>query len=189
MQVTVTARHTNANDSTRTYAEEKFGRVAKIYDAEPAVAEVVLSEEARRAAAKRYIAEVTIRLKGHVVRAEEASSDMHSAIDLAADKAEAQMRKYKSRVIDRRNGRGGGATVVKTAAGDAEMPSELEEERPPVSVRVKTMEVQAMDEEEAILQMELLGHDFFLFRDPDSGSVCVLYRRRNGEFGVIKPAD
>ena len=103
MQVKVTGRHMTVTDPTREYAEEKFGRIAKIYDAEPIVAEVVLDVRKNRSRPDRFTAEVTVRLKGHVVRAEETSTDMHAAIDLAADKAETQMRKYKTKVIDRRN--------------------------------------------------------------------------------------
>lgn len=182
MQVTVTGRHMSVSDSLRDYAEEKFGRLAKIFDAEPLVAEVVLSEERNKSNPKKDVAEVTLRLKGHVVRAEEAAPDMHSAIDLAASKAESQMRKYKTRVVDRRNH---AAEAVKTAPGVAEL-AETEPEAPVVA-RVKTIPMKPMSEEEAVLQMELLGHDFFVFRHDETDQVSVLYRRRGGDFGLIQP--
>jgi putative sigma-54 modulation protein len=181
MQVKVVGRHMNVTDPTRAYAEEKFGRIAKIYDAEPIVAEVVLDVRKNRSRPDRFSAEVTVRLKGHVVRAEETSTDMHAAIDLAADKAETQMRKYKTKVIDRRNH---GLAVTKTAGGD----TEIKQEEPAAEVvRVKTVDATPMSEEEAMLQLELLGHDFFVFRHIGTEIVNVLYRRNDGDYGLIQP--
>jgi putative sigma-54 modulation protein len=183
MQVTVKGRHMTITDSLRDYAEEKFGRVSKVYDTDPSVAEVVLHVEKNKSNPARHVAEVTLRLKGHVVRAEEASDDMHAAIDLAADKVERQMRKYKTKVIDKRNR---AEVSVKTAAGDMEL-AEVAIPEPEV-VKVKTLDVKPMSEEEAILQLELLGHDFFVFRHADSELVNVLYRRNDGDFGLIQPS-
>jgi putative sigma-54 modulation protein len=183
MQVKVTGRHMAPSESTRAYAEEKFGRISKIHDADPIVAEVVLEAQKNRSNPDRFVAEVTIRLKGHVVRAEEAAADMHSAIDLAAAKAETQMRKYKSRVVDRRAGKHP-ATVVRTAPGDGQL---SEREEAPVVTRTKIVEAVPMSEEDAILQMELLGHDFFVYRSAETSEVNVLYRRTGGDFGVIQP--
>jgi putative sigma-54 modulation protein len=182
MQVKVVGRHMTVTDPTRAYAEEKFGRISKIYDAEPIVAEVMLDVRKNRSHPDRFTAEATIRLKGHVVRAEETSTDMHAAIDLAADKAESQMRKYKTKVIDRRNH---GHSVTRTAPGDSEIAAE-EEEIAEV-VRVKTVDAKPMTEEEAMLQLELLGHDFFVFRHAETDMVNVLYRRNDGDYGLIQP--
>jgi putative sigma-54 modulation protein len=184
MQVKVTGRHMTPTESTRAYAEEKFGRIAKIYDSESVVAEVLLEAQKNRSNPDRFVAEVTVRLKGHVVRAEEHANDIHAAIDLAADKAETQMRKYKSRVIDRRSGKRA-ATVVKTVPG-AE-PNHAPEVEEPVVTRTKFVEALPMSEEEAILQLELLGHDFFVYRSTETNAVSVLYRRTEGDFGVIQP--
>lgn len=182
MQVKVVGRHITITDPTRAYAEEKFGRIGKIYDAEPIVAEVVLDVRKNRSRPDRFTAEVTIRLKGHVVRAEETSTDMHAAIDLSADKAETQMRKYKTKVVDRRTH--GTSVTTKTAAGDSEI---KEVEKPAEVVRVKTVDAKPMTEEEAILQLELLGHDFFVFRHAETERVNVLYRRNDGDYGLIQP--
>ncbi len=182
MEVTVKGRHMVVTDSLRAYAEEKFGRVSKVFDSDPSVAEVVLHVEKNRSNPARHVAEVTIRLKGHVIRAEEASDDMHAAIDLAADKVERQMRKYKTKVIDKRNH---GAVSLKTAPGDIAMPEPIIPE--PEVVKVKTIDPERMTEEEAILQLELLGHDFFVYSAADSGLVNVMYRRNDGDFGVLQP--
>ncbi len=185
MQVKVTGRHMTPTESTRAYAEDKFGRIGKIYDAESIIAEVVLEAQKNRSNPDRFVAEVTVRLKGHVVRAEEAAADIHAAIDLASSKAETQMRKFKSRVIDRRNGKHG-STVVKTAPGDGQLPMPEAEE--PAVTRTKVVRTTPMTEEEAILQMELLGHDFFVYRSAETDAISVLYRRTGGDFGVIQPS-
>lgn len=185
MQVKVTGRHMTPTESTRAYAEEKFGRLGKIHTTPTAVADVILEAQKNRSNPDRFVAEVTVRLKGHVVRAEEAAGDVHSAIDLAAAKAESQMRKYKSRVVDRRSGKRA-PTVLKTAPGNGEV-------RPPEPIeaavtRTKVIDAVPMSEEEAILQLELLGHDFFVYRSLETDAVNVLYRRSEGDFGVIRPS-
>ncbi len=183
MQVKVAGRHMTVTEPTRAYAEEKFGKIAKIYDAEPIVAEVVLDVRKNRSHPDRFTAEVTVRLKGHVVRAEETATDMHAAIDLAAAKAEKQMRKYKTKVVDRRNNK---IAVTKTAPGDMQIAEEPEEA--PELVRVKTVDAKPMTEEEAMLQLDLLGHDFFVFRHAETEMVNVLYRRNDGDYGLIQPS-
>jgi putative sigma-54 modulation protein len=184
MQVKVTGRHMTPTESTRAYAEEKFGRLSKIYDSDSVVADVLLEAQKNRSNPDRFTAEVTIRLKGHVVRAEEHAGDIHSAIDMAADKADTQMRKYKSRVVDRRSGKRA-TTVVKTVPGIE--PGHASEPEEPIVTRTKFVDAQPMTEEEAILQLELLGHDFFIYRSAETDAVSVLYRRSEGDFGVIQP--
>lgn len=185
MQIRVTGRRITVNDELRAYAEEKFGRLSKIFDTDSLLAEVVLRSEKNPSIPNRNVAEITMRLRGGVVRAEEAATDMRAAIDLAAEKAEVQMRKYKTRIIDRRNGKGT-ATVVKTAPGAAEL--KPQEEEPQQLVRVKDVEMQPIAREDAILQLELLGHDFFVFKDAETNEIGVIYRRKDGDYGLIRPA-
>ena len=182
MQVTVTGRHMHVTDPIRAYAEEKIGRIAKVLDAEPMNADLVIRVEKNPANPTPAVAEITLRMKRAVVRAEEAAADMYAAIDLAADKAERQMRKYKSRIIDRRNH---GQQVVKTAPGDTQL-GESEEEVREV-VRTKTVDAKPMSEDEAMLQLELLGHDFYVFTHAESNVLNVLYRRNDGDYGLIQP--
>jgi putative sigma-54 modulation protein len=184
MQVKVTGRHMTPTESTRAYAEEKFGRLSKIHDSDNAVAEVLLEAQKNPSNPDKFVAEVTVRLKGHVVRAEEHANDMYAAIDLAAAKAETQMRKYKSRVVDRRSGKRA-TTVVKTVPGIE--PNHAPEPEEPIVTRTKFIDAEPMTEEEAILQLELLGHDFFIYRSAESDAVSVLYRRSQGDFGVVQP--
>jgi len=181
MEVSVTGRHMHVTDSIRDYAEEKIGRIGKVLDAEPMNAELVIHVEKNPANPTPAVAEITLHMKRAVVRAEEAAADMYSAIDLASDKAERQMRKYKNRILEKRNH---GQAVVKTAPGDTQL-TESEEERE--VVRTKTVDAKPMTEEEAMLQLELLGHDFFVFTHAETNLLNVLYRRNDGDYGLIQP--
>lgn len=182
MQIKVTGRHMPVTDAIRDYAEEKISKVSKVHDRDEMVVDVVLRVEKNPANKNPDVAEVTARMKGVVVRAEEAAPDMYAAIDLVADKLERQMRKYKTKLLDRRNGK----VAVRTAPGSVELPpvEEVDEGR---VVRTKLVDAKPMSEDEAILQMELLGHDFFVFTHADEGTVNVLYRRNDGDFGLIQP--
>jgi putative sigma-54 modulation protein len=181
MQITITGRHMPVTDSIRAYAEEKVSRVARIHDRDDMSVDVVLHVERNPANPNRDVAEITAHMKGIVVRAEEAAADMYAAIDLVTEKLERQMRKYRTRIKDRRNGK---HAVVKTAPGDTEL---VEEEPEGTVVKTKVIDMKPMTEDEAILQLELLGHDFFVFRHTDDGNVNVLYRRNDGDYGLIQP--
>ncbi len=183
MQILVSGRHMGVPDALREYAEEKVGRVAKIHDRDDMQVEVILHVEKNKSNKNRDVAEVTARMKGAVVRAEEAAPDMYAAIDLVSEKLERQMRKYKTKLVDRRNGT---KAVVKTAPGDSEIASSFEEDDEPAIVRTKTIDTKPMTADEAILQMELLGHDFFVYMDAESESTNVLYRRNDGDYGLIQ---
>lgn len=180
MQIKVAGRHMAVSDPIRSYAEEKIGRVAKIHDRDDMQIDVVLHVEKNPANKNRDVAEVTARMKGVVVRAEEAAPDMYAAIDLVSEKLERQMRKYKTKLIDRRTGRLAGKTVQAAPEPPVE---EFEEAR---VVRTKKVDAKPMSEDEAMLQMELLGHDFFVFTHADTEAINVLYRRNNGDYGLIE---
>lgn len=185
MQIRVTGRHMPITEPLRAYAEEKISKAAKIHDRDEMSVEVVLHVEKNPSNKNRDVAEVTARLKGIVVRAEEAAPEMYEAIDLVSEKLERQMRKYKTRLVDKRGSR----DHVRTAPGDTELPVVLEDDviDEATIVRTKMVDAKPMSEDEAILQMELLGHDFFVFLHADEGSVNVLYRRKDGNFGLIQP--
>lgn len=183
MQIKVTGRHMPVTDAIRDYAEEKISKSSKLHDSEDMVVDVVLRVEKNPANKNRDVAEVTARMKGMVVRAEEAAPDMYAAIDLVSEKLEKQMRKYKTKLLNRRTN---GTVAVRTAPGDIEFPAEPEPEVGQV-VRTKLVDAKPMSEDEAILQMELLGHDFFVFTHADEGTLNVIYRRHNGDYGLIQP--
>jgi len=194
MAITVAGRKMTVSDALREYAEEKIGNSMKVMDIDPLEAEVVLSVKKNPSIALPCQCEVTIRTKGNVVRVEESEQDMYAAIDVAAAKVLRQLRKYKTRVIDRKvraGAHGETASIREMAEGtgdldlDALMADLTAEEE---IVRVKEIEFEPMTEEQALIQIDLLGHDFFAYTDRDTSAVCVLYRRDNGGYGLLKQA-
>jgi len=183
MQINVTGRRMDVTPPIRDYALEKIGKAARVHDRDDMVIDVVLHVEKNPANKNKDVAEVTAFMGGTVVRAEEAAPDMYAAIDLVSEKLERQMKKYKTKLKDKRNGK----TKVKTAPGDSELPAPFAEEDEGIVVRTKVVEIQPMTEDEAILQLELLGHDFYVFRHAETEDVSVLYRRVDGNYGVIQP--
>ena len=190
MAITVAGRKMTVTDATRQYAEEKIGNAMKVMDIDPLDAEVVLSVKKNPSIALPCVCEVTIRTRGNVVRVEEEEQDMFSAIDVAAAKVLRQLRKYKTRVIDRkvRAGAHGDSGSIRTMEGeeldlDALMADLSADEE---IVRVKEIEFAPMTEEEALIQIDLLGHDFFVYTDRDTDTVRVLYRRSEGGYGLLK---
>jgi ribosome hibernation promoting factor len=188
MQIQVVGRHMPVTDSIRQYAEEKVGKVARTLDREDMRVEVKLHVEKNPEIENREVAEITAFIGSRVVRAEEAATDMYAAIDLASDKFGRQVKKYKQRLNDRHNGRGHRVPeIVKTAPGDQQVASTAPEAG--TVVKTKTIELTPMTEDEAILQLELLGHDFLMYNSADTGTVNVLYRRDDGDFGVLRPEE
>jgi putative sigma-54 modulation protein len=140
--------------------------------------------KAARSAADRYVAQMTVRGKGFILRSEERSDDIRTALDAAIEKLSRQIDRFKAR---HRRGRGDGKTTADVAP-DTEPVGEVEDEDPAVIVRRKQFELIPMAEEEAIEQMKLLGHDnFFVFYNVKVNAVNVLYRRRDGTYGLIEP--
>jgi putative sigma-54 modulation protein len=188
MNITVTGRKMTVSDPLKAYVAEKIGNSVKVFNISPMSAEVVLRKERNPANPKPAIAEVTIRTKGHIIRTEESEEDMYAAIDVAAAKVERQLRKYKTKVVDRRL-HGKKLVEVLSLEDEATPPSEREEYLPDIDrvVRVKELELDALTEEEALIQLDLLGHDFYVYTNSTDGLVNVMYRRRDGSYGVIKP--
>ena len=188
MAITVTGRNMKVKDAMRQYAEEKIGGAMKVMDIDPLDAEVVLRVEKNPAIATPCVCEVTIRAKGSVVRVEEHEQDMFAAVDVAAAKVVRQLRKYKTRVIDRkvRSGAAEGGTIRISNDGELDLDALMDELSDDEVVRVKEIEFEPMTEEEALVQIDLLGHDFFAYTDRDTNVVCVLYRRTNGGYGLLK---
>ena len=167
----------------------------KVMDIDPLDAEVVLSVKKNPSIANPCKCEVTIRTKGHVVHVEESEIDMYAAIDIAAAKVLRQLRKFKTRVVDRkvRAGAHGDAGSIKDLAagtGDLDLDAIMADlSADDEVVRTKIIEFEPMTEEEALVKIDLLGHDFFVYTDRDTSNVCVLYRRTDGGYGLLKQAD
>ena len=191
MSITVSGRKMPVTDALRQYAEEKIASAVKVIEADPISTEVVLYKEKNPANPLPSICEVTVRIKGHIVRVEESEEDMYAAIDVAAAKVSRQLRKYKTKVVDRKvRATEKVATGAPDASGDVDFDALMEElSADDEIVRVKEIEFAPLTEEEALVQIDLLDHDFFVYTDRDSGQVNVLYRRTNGGYGKLMPKE
>ncbi len=182
MRLQVKGKNVEVSEAIRTYAEEKLGRLERQL-ADPTRVELELAVEKNPSIADNHVAEATIWTKGPVLRAKEASTDMRASIDLLVDKLERQVVRYKEKRRDRR-GHGPG----KLSAPEAPMPLDGEvEEIEPLIVKTKRFALRAMTPEEAVLELDLIGHDFFLFRNRETDDINVVYRRNDGGYGLIEP--
>ena len=184
MDITITGRKMPITDALRAYAEEKIGNSMKVMDIDPLTAEVVLQVEKNPANPTPACCEVTMRARGHIIRVEEYEENMYAAIDVAAAKVLRQLRKFKTRVIDKKISQGN----IEKKATELDIDGLMEElsATDDEVVRVKEIEFQPLTEEEALVQIDLLGHDFFAYIDRDSNNVHILYRRDNGGYGLLK---
>ena len=190
MDIKVIGRKTTVTDALHDYAVEKIGNAMKVLAVDTLSAEVVLRFE--KGHAIPCICEVTLRPKGHIIHVEEHEEDMYAAIDVAAAKVLRQLRKYKTRVMESRVRDGvreaeAVRAIEPTGASYDELMEELSADDE--VVRVKEIEFMPLTEEQALIQMDLLGHDFFVYTDRDTDTVRVLYRRENGGYGMLKEKD
>lgn len=180
LQPTIKAKNLELSDFLRHYVEKKVGKLDR-YLPDIAECRVELSVTNAKNAKHREIAQITVRSSGGtVLRAEERSADMLASVDAVVDKMYRQIARFKGK---RHRGRGR-AQVATEAPPPEEI---LEEEGYPSIIRVKRFEVTSMAPEEAVEHMELLGHDFFVFYNPDSKGIAVVYRRHDGNYGLLEP--
>ena len=133
---------------------------------------------------KQTKVEVTIPMKNLTLRAEERNNDMYAAVDLIVDKLERQIRKYKTKVNRKFREREGAGTYFANVT-QAELAADVADEEYTV-VRTKQFDLKPMDQEEAILQMNMLGHDFYIYTDSESDGTHIVYKRRDGKYGLIE---
>ena len=177
MQLIITGKNVEVTDWLRSYVEKKIGKLDKYL---PSIdeARVELTVEKTKSAQDRQVAQVTVRSNGTILRAEEKSADIFASIDAALDKMHRQIARFKGK--QRRRGR-------PTQGEMPPVPLPVEAEGEPSVVRVKRFRVNPLEEEEAIEQMELLGHDFFIFLNLGTDRLSVVYRRRDGGYGLLEP--
>ena len=190
MSITVAGRRMPVTDALREYAEEKIGSSMKVMDISPLDAEIVLFVEKNPANPRPAVCEVTLRTKGHIIRVEESEEDMYAAIDVAAAKVVRQLRKFKTKVLDRKLRAAGEAPVVAPVAQELDVESLMEElSADDEVVRVKEISFEPLTEEEALVMIDILGHEYFAYTDRDTNLVNVLYRRDDGGYGLLKQKD
>jgi putative sigma-54 modulation protein len=178
MQISVTFRRIDASDALRNYAEEKLQRIKK-YVEDPIDAHVVLSVEKFR-----HTAEVSINANGLRLNGQEETGDMYSAIDMVVDKIESQVKRNRQKLKKRKGDGRAKALVMKMniLAGES-----FEEDREPQVIKTKQIHAKPMDLDEAVMQMDLANSEFLVFTNAQTENVNVIYRRKDGNYGLIEP--
>ena len=174
MKYSIRGENVEITDSIRKYIEEKIDKLNKYFDSSDSFnANVVI-----KVRGKGQKMEITIPTPHFTLRSEEYHSDLYAAIDLTVDKLERQIRKNKTRINSKIK-----KNLIQNFEMDLEDNFEETEEK---VIKRKKVEMKPMDEEEAALQMEMLGHEFFVFKNVDTNSICVMYRRKDGNYGLLE---
>ena len=172
MKINIRGEKTNITESMKSYAEEKLQKLNKYIEDSDEVTGTLLF----KVYGPKQIIEVTIPLRSCTLRVEEEGHDFYAIIDTGIDKLERQIRKNKTRLANKR---------VKNKS-EFILDFEPEEENKNKIVKRKTIELKPMDEEEAVLQMELLNHDFYMFKNTETDKISVVYKRKHGDYGIIE---
>lgn len=180
MQLIITGKNMNVSTRTEDFITRKMDRLERHLH-EPFEARVELSQQNSRNVNQRRIVQVTLSRNGTIIRAEERSSDLKGAVEAAINKLDRQLQRYKNKQVRQRRTTGEQMQAVKEDQSEGEIEPE------PRIVRTKRFRAAPMSAEEAIDQMELLGHSFYLYMNQESGDVNVLYRRQDGNYGVLEP--
>jgi putative sigma-54 modulation protein len=179
MNLQVKGRNVEVSDQIRQYAEDKLAKLDRLVR-DPTRVELELAVEKNPSIADNHVAEATVWTKGPVLRAREASGDMKASIDQLVDKLERQVKRYRDKRRPRKHDRPEGAAPEPA-------PLDVSEEGTAI-VKTKQFAITPMAPDEAVLQLELVGHDFFVFRNAESDAINVVYRRRDGDYGLIDPS-
>lgn len=183
MKLNIRGENFEVTAALRDYVEKKLGRLQRYFD-NGEVRDVNVTLRVLRGDG---IIEVTIPMSSVLIRAEETHPDMYAAIDLVIEKLERQVRKYKTK-INRKQRQDSTTRVAMRQADSVAVLTDDEEDDDEFSiVRTKRFALKPMDPEEAVLQMDLLGHNFFVFQNSETNEVNVVYRRNDGKYGLIEP--
>jgi putative sigma-54 modulation protein len=185
MQISVKTKNRKLSAAEEDMIRKKVGRLPRYLD-NLSDAEIIVASEKTHRGVDKQVVQLTVRANGTLLRAEESDPEMQTALDAALDKVERRIARYKGRYENKRRGASRLGTAL--APPDEEEAEEDEESTPsrPI-VRTKRFVVQPMAKEDAVEQMELLGHSFFVFFDADTKRMGVLYRRQAGDYGVLEP--
>ncbi len=173
MKFIISGKNIPVSDGLRTAVEEKLGKLERYFTADTEVI-VTLSMEK-----ERQKIEVTIPVKGSIIRSEQTSNDMYVSIDLVEEVIERQLRRYKNKIIDRKQSGGN--------FQQAFIDNEYEESEDVRIIRSKKFDIKPMYPEDACVQMELLGHNFFVFNNAETDQINVVYKRKGNTYGLIEP--
>lgn len=183
-KIETVARNMRLTDNTREYVEKKAAKLERYLQDIDEIRVELSHVKSARSALDRQVAQITVHGKGFILRSEERADDVHAAFDTALDKIQRQIDRYKGK---RYRGRGDGRSAAEVVE-EEEMPVDETGELLPLIGRRKKFIILPMTEDEAVEQMRLLGHDnFFVFFNAEQNAIQVLYRRRNGTYGLIEP--
>lgn len=174
MKFNIRGKNMDVTPAIKSYIEEKIGRLDKYLESPSDVSASIVI----KVRGKEQIIEVTMPVNKIILRGEESHDDLYAAIDLVSDKIERQIRKNKTKLKKRKE-------KNNFVDFNYEFEIDKDEEKDETIVKRKSIEMKPMSEEEALLQMDLLGHEFFVFKNTDSECVSVLYKRKDGNYGII----
>ena len=175
MAIVVRGKNIDITPALRDYVEKRIGKITKYFDQLGEISAVLTVEKGR------HIVEVTVPVNGMLLRGEEATADMYTSIDLVIEKIERQIEKYKTKLARKFRSAGGFKGELITSAAPVDASDEFK------LVKTKRFAVKPMAVEEAVLQMNLIHHDFYVFTNADTEEVNVIYRRKDGNYGLIEP--
>jgi putative sigma-54 modulation protein len=184
MDMHITGKNVELVPAVRDYISKKMNKINRFL---PDILsfDIVASEEMTRAPSQRFIIQVTLDNKGTLIRSEERGQDFYTATDKVFEVLSSQIEHYKGKLPYSKSRR---AASIRTSTTEVMAPvEEVTDEEGPQVVKTKRFDVKPMSLEEAVDQMELLGHDFFLFHNPDGNKINLLYRRKDGNYGLIEP--
>jgi len=185
MELDIRGKKLQLSEAVEAYVTKKMGKLSHVL---PSITEtnVEISKESARSLANRYVVQVTVKTNGTLIRSEERETDVYAAIDLADDVIRKQIQRFKGKYY-LKGRRAARQRKVLEAPPEPGEETPRDERVPDLVVKAKRFPVKLMTVEEASVQMELLGHDFFIFLNADNNSFNVLYRRRDGNYGLIQP--
>jgi len=182
MEVTIKGKNLQVSDALKDYPQKKVSKLEQHF---ATIKEAVVTMSQQRT---QHIVEVTLEGDGVLIRGEERSQDMYASIDQVVEKLDKQISKLKSKLIEKpRSETARVQAEIESAAATAIIPETAAEAEEPRIVRTKRVAVKPMPPDEAAQQMELLDHDFFVFLNSETGQLNVLYRRKDGNYGLIEP--
>jgi len=182
MDITVKGKNIEVTEALENYIKKKLSRISRFFDRISDV-QVMLSTSGSKSSGIIQKVEVTARIDGKIIRAQESTSDMYASVDLVVDKLERRIKTFKGKLMNR------GRVRVSEKAEETEGVTKQEETEEALSDRIirrKRLTITPMSVEEALLQMELLGHDFFIFINADTSEINIVYSRKEGGYGLIE---
>jgi putative sigma-54 modulation protein len=175
MKTTITGKNIELTQGLKDAVEERFKKLDKYFNKDT---EAIVTLDVEKG---RQKIEVTIPMKGSYLRAEEVTSDMYASIEAVTNTLEAQLKKHRNKIIDKKQ------SDSRVIFAQDFIEEKVGDEESIQIIRKKTFDMKPMYAEDACLEMEMLGHDFFMFRNADTDEINVVYKRKNGAYGLIEP--